>query len=104
MTWNAGELYIEFAPESRYLFNTLSDPKNRQFLADACREVTGQETSIRVEIKEPRVENDAAAKDDEKQRLREMAESSPVVQQALKTFRGEIVDVRRSKTNRGEPN
>ena len=42
--------------------------------------------------------------DDEKQRMREMAESSPVVQQALKTFRGEIVDVRRSKSNRRDPN
>ncbi|HEU4770474.1 MAG TPA: DNA polymerase III subunit gamma/tau, partial [Pyrinomonadaceae bacterium] len=94
-SWNAEGLYIEFAPESRYLFNTLSEPKNTKFLADACREVTGQETSIRIEIKDPRVENGAAIKDDEKQRLREMAESSPVVQQALKTFRGEIVDVRR---------
>ncbi|HKR23343.1 MAG TPA: DNA polymerase III subunit gamma/tau [Pyrinomonadaceae bacterium] len=103
-TWNADGLYIEFAPESRYLFTTLSDPKNTKFLADACREVSGQETSILIEIKEPRVETGAAAKDDEKQRLREMAESSPVVQQALKTFRGEIVDVRRSKTNRKDPN
>ena len=31
----------------------------------------------------------------DKQRLRELAESSPIVQQMVKTFRGEIVDVRR---------
>ena len=31
----------------------------------------------------------------EKQRLRETAENNPLVQQMLKTFRGEIVDVRR---------
>ena len=31
----------------------------------------------------------------EKQRLREVAEQNPVVQQMLRTFRGEIVDVRR---------
>ncbi|HEU4711419.1 MAG TPA: DNA polymerase III subunit gamma/tau [Pyrinomonadaceae bacterium] len=104
VTWNAEELFIEFAPESRYLFNTLSDPKNTKFLADACREVTGQETRLRIELKELRAESGAAAQDDEKQRLREMAESSPVVQQALKTFRGEIVDVRPSKTNRRDPN
>ena len=34
------------------------------------------------------------------QRLREVAESSPVVQTMLKTFRGEIVDVRRADSER----
>jgi hypothetical protein len=33
----------------------------------------------------------------EQQRLREMAEKDPVVQQMLRTFRGEIVDVRRAE-------
>ena len=92
VTWNEGELYLEFSPENRYLFSTLSDPKNTKVLADACREVTGQETNVRVHIEEPQTENAAVS---EKQRLRELAESSPVVQQALKTFRGEIVDVKR---------
>ena len=36
----------------------------------------------------------------EKQRLRQMAENNPVVQQMLKTFRGEIVDVRRTDSER----
>lgn len=93
VTWNESELYVEFLPENRYLFTTLSDPKNTKVLADACREVTGQETNVRVHIEEPRTETAAV---NEKQRLRELAESSPVVQQALKTFRGEIVDVKRS--------
>jgi DNA polymerase III subunit gamma/tau len=92
VTWNAGELYVEFAPESRFLFDTLSKSENKKFLADACCEVTGQETNIRIHIKEPVAENASLS---EKQRLRELAESSPVVQQALKTFRGEIVDVKR---------
>ena len=92
VTLTAGELDVEFAPESRYLFETLSKPENTKFLADACREVTKQETNIRIHIKEPKTENPAVS---EKQRLRELAETSPVVQQALKTFRGEIVDVKR---------
>lgn len=93
VTWNEGELYVEFLPENRYLFSTLSDPKNTKVLADTCREVTGQETNVRVHIEEPRTENAAVS---EKQRLRDLAESSPVVQRALKTFRGEIVDVKRT--------
>jgi DNA polymerase-3 subunit gamma/tau len=91
-TLNAGELYVEFAPESRYLYDTLLKPENTKFLRDACREVTGQETNIRIHLNDPHVESASVS---EKQRLREMAESSPVVQQALKTFRGEIVDVKR---------
>jgi len=33
----------------------------------------------------------------ENRKLRETAENSPVVQQMLKTFRGEIVDVRKEQ-------
>jgi DNA polymerase-3 subunit gamma/tau len=96
-TLENGELYVEFAPVSRYLSDQLSDPKNKKFLADACREVTGQDIRIRIHVKDPAAANESRPQEDEKQRLREIAESSPVVKQALKTFRGEIVDVRRAK-------
>ncbi|HEX6285816.1 MAG TPA: hypothetical protein VFZ71_13110 [Pyrinomonadaceae bacterium] len=96
-----GELYIEFAPESRHFRDTLSKADNVKFVRDACREVTGQETGLRIVVKEPQAEGEPLSPEDEarleKQRLREMAESNPVVQQMLKTFRGEIVDVRRSE-------
>jgi DNA polymerase III subunit gamma/tau len=96
-----GELSVQFAPESRYQHDKLSE--NTKFLADACREVTGQETRVRLYVKDPRADNRPLSKQDEqrleKQRLRELAESSPAVQQALKTFRGQIVDVRRSDTD-----
>jgi len=98
-----GELYVQFAPESRYQHDKLSD--NTKFLADACREVTGQETRIRIQVKEPRAENQPLSNQDEakleKQRLRERAESDPAVRQALKTFRGEIVDVRPANPDPG---
>jgi hypothetical protein len=93
-----GELYVQFAPDSRYEHAKLSE--NTKFLADACREVTGQETRVRIQVKDARAENESTSKEDEKQRLREMAESSPAVKQALKTFRGEIVDVRRANPDR----
>ncbi len=54
---------------------------------------------VRIVIKDPTTEGEPLSREDEarleKQRLREMAESNPVVQTMLKTFRGEIVDVRR---------
>ncbi len=90
-----GELYVEFGPDSRYQHDKLSE--NTGFLADACREVTGQQTRIRIHV----AGAEPAAKDDEKQRLRERAESSPNVKQALKTFRGEIIDVRRANSGGG---
>jgi DNA polymerase III subunit gamma/tau len=96
-----GELYVQFSPESRYQHDKLSE--NTKFLAEACREVTGQDTRIRIQIKDPRANNEPLSKEEEdrleKQRLRELAETSRTVQQALKTFRGEIVDVRRVNTD-----
>ncbi|HEU4795108.1 MAG TPA: DNA polymerase III subunit gamma/tau, partial [Pyrinomonadaceae bacterium] len=92
-----GELYIEFAPESRHFRETLA--KAEDVICAACREVTGQKTVLRIVVKDPQAESNPASPADqarlEKQRLREVAESSPVVQQMIKTFRGEIVDVRR---------
>lgn len=96
------ELFIEFAPENRHLRETLLKPENAKLICNACREVTGNETGFRIAIKDPQAAATTPSPEDEarleKQRLRESAENSPVVQQMLKTFRGEIVDVRRADT------
>jgi len=93
------ELCIEFAPDARHFRDTLSKPENVKFIREACREVTGNEIGIRIVVKDPQAEGQPLSREDEarleKQRLRELAENSPIVQQMLKTFRGEIVDVRR---------
>ena len=97
------ELFIEFAPEFRHLRETLLKPENARLICDACREVTGQETALRITIKDAQANGEPPSLEDEarleKQRLRETAESNPDVQQMLKTFRGEIVDVRRPDTS-----
>ena len=97
-----GELFVEFAPESRHFRDTLSKPEHVKFIRDACRDVLGQETGLRIVVKDPQAEGEPLSPEAEarldKQRLREAAESSPVVQHVLKTFRGEIVDVRRPDT------
>jgi DNA polymerase-3 subunit gamma/tau len=104
----AGELYVEFAPESRRLCESLQKPENTKLLVEACREATGQETRVRIQVKEPKANSERLSKEDEarleKERLRSMAESDPVVRQALKTFRGEIVDVRRVTTDNTDLN
>jgi DNA polymerase-3 subunit gamma/tau len=93
------ELYVEFSPEQRHFRDTLSRPDHIKLLRDACREVTGTETGIRILVKDPKAEGEPLSREDEerleKQRLRELAEHNPIVQQMLKTFRGEIIDVRR---------
>lgn len=95
------ELYVEFAPDARVHRDTLSRPENIKLVQDACRQVVGKEIGIHILVKDPTAaaEGEPLSREEEerleKQRLREMAENSPIVQQMLKTFRGEIVDVRR---------
>jgi hypothetical protein len=87
-------------PDARHFRDTLSKPDNVKLLREACYEAVGKEMGVRITIFE-RDETPTApvSKEDEerieKQRLREKAESNPIVQQMLRTFRGEIVDVRR---------
>ena len=94
-----GELCVEFAPDARHFRDTLTKPENIKFVRDACREATGQEMGIRISVNDGKAEGEPLSRADEermeKQRLRETAEGNPIVQQMLKTFRGEIVDVRR---------
>jgi len=101
-TLENNELFIELAPADRHLRETLLKPENAKLICEACREVTGQETCLRIAVKDPQAEGEPRSAEDEarleKQRLRELAESSPVVQTMLKTFRGEIVDVRPPST------
>jgi DNA polymerase-3 subunit gamma/tau len=94
------ELYIEFAPETKHLRDTLAKSENVKLIREACQEVTGKEIGVRIAIKESGTDDDLPlSKEDEerreKQNLRAAAEQNPVVQQVLRTFRGEIVDVQR---------
>ena len=97
-TLDDAELFIEFAPEYRHLRETLLKPENAKLICAACREVTGQDTALRIAIKDAHADGETRSPEHEarleKQRLRENAENSSNVQHLLKTFRGEIVDVR----------
>ena len=94
------ELCVEFAPEAKSMRDTLAKSDNLKVLREVCKEVIGADVGVRFVIVDPQASADpAVSKQDterrEKQSLRETAEKDPVVQQMLRTFRGEIVDVRR---------
>ena len=99
-TLENGELYVEFAPEARHLRDTLAKSDNIKILRDVCQEVANRDCGVRIVIKDLAAPADVGgSKEDEerreKQRLRKSAEENPVVQQMLRTFRGEIAEVRR---------
>jgi len=93
------ELCLEFEPTARHLRDTLAKSENSKILRDVCREVSGRDLGLRIVIREEPSANGPPSKEEEarheQQLLRESAEKHPVVQQMLRTFRGEIVDVRR---------
>jgi len=92
------ELFIEFAPADRHLRDTLSKSDNIKILREVCKDVTGGDLGVRLVIADGQA--DAAPSKEEierrdKQQLREQAEKDPMIQEALRTFRGEIVYVKR---------
>jgi DNA polymerase-3 subunit gamma/tau len=93
------ELSIEFAPADRHLRDTLAKSDNIKMLREVCKDVTGNDLGVRFVIVDSQSAGAPVSKEEterrDKQQLRERAEKDPVVQQMLKTFRGEIVDVKR---------
>jgi DNA polymerase-3 subunit gamma/tau len=96
------EVRVEFAPENKHLNETLKKAENQKLLREVCCEVLGRSVGLNIKLRAPgETENEEhlTADDEarrEQQQLRERAESHPVVQQVLKTFRAEIVEVRRT--------
>jgi DNA polymerase-3 subunit gamma/tau len=91
------EVRVEFAPDSKHLCDALKRPEGMKLLREVCCEVLGRAVGVAVTDK-ARADADESAPEDESLRERrlnrERAESHPAVQQMLKTFRAEIVDVR----------
>ena len=96
------EVRVEFAPEGKHLRDTLMKPENQKLLREVCCEVLGRAVGINIKLRASgeTEEDEQLTADDEARReqrlLRERAEGNPVVQQMLKTFRAEIVEVRRT--------
>jgi hypothetical protein len=97
------EVRVEFAPEGKHLRDTLMKPENQKLLREVCCEVLNRAVGINIKLRAPGEADDdeQLTADDEARReqrlLRERAEGNPVVQQMLRTFRAEIVEVRRTE-------
>jgi response regulator RpfG family c-di-GMP phosphodiesterase len=93
------ELYVEFAPEAKHLRDNLAKPESIKLLREVCEAVCGREMGVRIAVKdknESRDDESPATRDadaEERRRLRELAENHPSVQQVLRAFQAEIVDV-----------
>ncbi|HEX7175100.1 MAG TPA: hypothetical protein VF240_07445, partial [Pyrinomonadaceae bacterium] len=97
---NGEELFVAFTPDKKHLRDTLAKPDNVRLLQDVCREALGHNIGVRIVIREADEGEEAPPTRDEeerreRQRLRELAEQQPAVQEVLRAFRAEIVEVRR---------
>jgi len=96
---NGDELLVEFAEEAKHFRDTLAKAESAKVLREICREVCGHEIGIRLAI-QPRhaAANQPLSADEEdrrsKQKARQAAAQNPTVQQVLRAFGGEIVDVK----------
>jgi DNA polymerase III subunit gamma/tau len=94
------EVQIEFAPDGKHLRDMLSKPESMRLLREVCCEVLGRQVGVGFAVRTPGESDDLPlTREDEarleQKRLREFAENHPFVQEVLKTFRGEIIEVRR---------
>jgi DNA polymerase-3 subunit gamma/tau len=100
------EVRVEFAPEGKHLRDTLMKPENMRLLREVCCEALGRGVGVAFRTRaQGELEDEQLTAEDESRReqrlMRERAEGHPVVQKMLKTFRAEIVEVRR--TNNAAP-
>ncbi len=93
------ELLVEFAVEAKHFRDTLAKAESAKLLREVCADVCGHEIGIRFVVQP----NDATGSepisaDEEdrrsKQKARQAAAQNPAVQQVLRAFGGEIVDVK----------
>jgi hypothetical protein len=99
---DGSDFCIEFPRAARHLRDTLARSENARILREVCCEVTGRNLGVRLVIQDPTEEGPASQEDAERreaEHLRQKAEEHPVVQQMLRTFRGELVDVRPASKN-----
>jgi DNA polymerase-3 subunit gamma/tau len=97
--FEGNELCLEFAPDTRHLRDTLAKSDNVKILREVCREITDRDLGVRFVVSDGEAADAPPSKEENERReklsLREKAEQDPTVQQMLKTFRGEIADVKR---------
>jgi DNA polymerase-3 subunit gamma/tau len=94
------EITIEFAQAAKHSRDALSKSDNVKILREACAAVCGRDVGIRFVIRDVEANDTPLSPEEDrrqsKQKARQAAAQNPTVQQVLKTFGGEIVDVKTS--------
>ena len=91
------ELLMEFSSDAKHSRDTLAKSDNAKVLREACAAVCGREVGIRFIIRDGEDNVPASPEEDQrrsKQRARQAAAQNETVQQVLRAFGGEIVDVK----------
>ena len=92
------ELSIEFSPAARHSRDTLAKSENARILREICAEVCGRDIGVRFSIRSAGNDDASVSKEEDarraNQRAHQAAAQNPTVQQVLRTFGGEIVDVK----------
>ena len=93
------ELSIEFTTENKHFRDTLAKPENAKLLRESCREALGREIGLRLAINDiDQASNEARSPEEDsrtaQQRAKQTIEQHPTVQQVLRAFGGQIVDVK----------
>jgi hypothetical protein len=78
----------------------MAKPDSVKILREACAAVCGRDVGIRFVVRDSETDDAQVSPDEDqrrsKQKARQAAAQNPTVQQVLKTFGGEIVDVKTS--------
>src|SRR6267142_418593 len=93
------DVLIEFTPGAKQSHDTLAKADNAKALREACSEVCGRDIGIRFAVKDGTSAGDEPLSPEEeelrsKQQIRQAAAQNPTVQQVLRAFGGEIVDIK----------
>jgi len=93
------EFVVEFASEAKHSRDTLAKSENAQALRETCAEVLGREVGIRFLIRDGNDSGEQPLSPEEeasraKQQTRQAIAQNPSVQQVLRAFGGEIVDIK----------
>lgn len=94
------ELVIEFSPDAKHSRDTLAKPDNARILREVCGEICGRGVGIRFLIGNSGDAAPASPEEEQrrsKQKARQAAAENPRVQEVLRAFGGEIVDVKFSQ-------
>jgi DNA polymerase III subunit gamma/tau len=92
------ELTIEFSPDAKHSRDNLAKPDNVKILRETCAETFGRAVGVRFVVRDGETDEAPLTPEEDqrrsKQKARQAAAQNATVQQVLKTFGGEIVDVK----------